>query len=40
MLFTSAAYIQVLFRLNFFMEAYNMNPDQTAPFLEQSDQSA
>ena len=29
--FTSAAYIQVNFRLQFFMEANNMNPDQTAP---------
>ena len=26
-----AAYIQVHFRLEFFMEANNMNPDQTAP---------
>ena len=29
--FTSAAYIQVPFRLDFFMEANNMKPDQTAP---------
>ena len=29
--------IQVHFRLDFFMEANNMNPDQTAP-KEQSDQ--
>ena len=28
--FTSAAYIQVHFRLDFFMEENNMNPDQTA----------
>ena len=27
----SAAYIQVHFRLDFFMEANNMNPDKTAP---------
>ena len=27
----SAAYIQVHLRLDFFMEASNMNPDQTAP---------
>ena len=26
----SAAYAQVYFRLDFFMEASNMNPDQTA----------
>ena len=32
----SAAYIQVLFRLNFIMEAHTMNTDQTAP-KEQSD---
>ena len=31
-----AAYIQVHFRLDFFMESNNMNPDQTAP-REQSD---
>ena len=30
LLFMSAAYIQVHFRLDFFMEANNMNPDQTA----------
>ena len=29
--FLSAAYIQVHFRLDFFMEANNMNPYQTAP---------
>ena len=29
--FMSAAYIQVHFRGLFFMEANNMNPDQTAP---------
>ena len=28
---TSAAYIQVHFRLDFFMEANTINPDQTAP---------
>ena len=33
---TSAAHIQVHFRLDFFMEANTMNPDQTAPW-EQSD---
>ena len=27
---TSAAYIQVHFSLDFIMEAYTMNPDQTA----------
>ena len=27
----SAAYIQVHFRLDFFMEANNINPDHTAP---------
>ena len=27
----SAAYIQVHFRLDFFMEGYNIKPDQTAP---------
>ena len=32
----SAAYIQVHFRLDFFIEANNMNFDQTAP-LEQPD---
>ena len=32
----SSAYIQVHFRPDFFMEANNMNPDQTAPW-EQSD---
>ena len=26
-----AAYIQVHFRIDFFMEANNMNPDQTVP---------
>ena len=31
--FTSAANIQVHFRLDFFLEANNMNPDQTAPLL-------
>ena len=34
--FMSAAYIQVHFRLDFFMEANNMNPDQTAAW-KQSD---
>ena len=34
--FTSASYIQVLFRLDFFIEANNMNPGQTAHW-EQSD---
>ena len=34
--FTSAAYIQVQFRLDFIMEANTMNPDQTAS-KEQSD---
>ena len=29
--FMSAAYIQVHFRLDSFIEANNMNPDQTAP---------
>ena len=29
----SAAYIQVHFRLDFYMEANNMNTDQTAPLL-------
>ena len=29
--FISAAYIQANFRLDFFMEANYMNPDQTAP---------
>ena len=29
--FTSAAYIQVHFRLDFIMEANTMDPDQTAP---------
>ena len=28
--FASAAYIQVHYRLDFFMEANNMNPDKTA----------
>ena len=28
---TSAEHIQVHFRLDFYMEANNMNPDQTAP---------
>ena len=32
----SAAYIQVQFTLDFFMESNNMTPDQTAP-KEQSD---
>ena len=32
----SVAYTQVNFKLDFFVEANNMNPDQTAP-LEQSD---
>ena len=32
----SAAYNQVQFRLDFFMDANNMNPGQTAP-KEQSD---
>ena len=32
----SAAYIQVHFRLDIFMEANSMDPDQTAP-KEQSD---
>ena len=32
----SAVYIQVHFRLDFFMEANNMDPGQTAPW-EQSD---
>ena len=31
-----SAYIQVLIRVDFFMEANNMDPDQTAP-KEQSD---
>ena len=31
LIFTSAAYIQVHFRLNFIMEATTMNPDQTPP---------
>ena len=31
LLFTSAAYIQEHFRLDFIMEANNMNLDQTAP---------
>ena len=30
--FTSAAYIQVHFRLDLIMEANTINPDQTAPF--------
>ena len=30
-LLTSAAYIPMPFRLVFIMEAYTMNPDQTAP---------
>ena len=37
LLFASAAYIQVHFRLDFLMEANIMNPDQTAP-KEKSDQ--
>ena len=36
--FTSAAYIQVHFRPDLFMEANNINPDQTA-LKEQSDLS-
>ena len=32
LLFTSATYIQVHFRLDVFMEVYNINPDQTAPY--------
>ena len=32
--FTSAAYVQVQFRLDFIMEANTMNPDdQTAPYI-------
>ena len=31
MLYTSAAYIQVDFRLDFIMGASTMNPDQIAP---------
>ena len=31
LLFTSASYIQVHFRLDFFKETNNMNPDQSAP---------
>ena len=31
MLFTSVAYNQEQFRLDFIMEANTMNPDQTAP---------
>ena len=31
--FMSAEYTQVHFRLDFFMEANNMNPDQIAPDL-------
>ena len=39
--FTSAAYIQVYFGLEFIMEAMTTKPDQTAPFSwEQSDQGA
>ena len=30
LLFTSAAYIQVLFSLDFIIEAYTMHPDQIA----------
>ena len=30
----SAAYILVHLRLDFFMEAINMNPDQTAPVVQ------
>ena len=37
LLFTSAAYIQVHFRLDIIMEANTMNPGQTAPPWEQSD---
>ena len=33
---TSAAYIQMHFTIDVFIEANNMNPDQTAP-MEQSD---
>ena len=36
LLLTAAAYIQMNFRLYFFMETNNMIPDQTAPW-EQSD---
>ena len=32
LLFTTAAYIQANFRLDFSMEVNTMNPDQTAPF--------
>ena len=32
LLFTSATYIQVHFRLDFMMEANTMGPDQTAPW--------
>ena len=31
LLFTSAANIQVHYKLNFFMGANNMNPNETAP---------
>ena len=31
LLFTSAAYIQIDFRILLIMESYTMNPDQTAP---------
>ena len=31
LLFTSAAHIQVHFRLEFIIEANTMNPDQTVP---------
>ena len=33
LLFTSAAYIQVYFRLDFIMDANTMNPDHTARSL-------
>ena len=35
----SAPYIQVHFSIDFYMEAINMNPDQTAP-LDQSELSS
>ena len=35
--FMTAAYIQVHFRQDIFMQATNMNPEQTAPSWEQSD---
>ena len=33
LLFTSAVCIQMHFKYVFFMEAYNMSPDQTAPHI-------